>query len=100
MGRFPLDRLAIGLGKIFEVDRARELFQRGLPLIPLMPRNMQVQIELFARGGLAILRNIEAIDYNVWRIRPEVSKCEKLGLLLRLITKKVGNSFRRDPGRR
>jgi hypothetical protein len=25
MGRFPLDRLAIGLGKIFEVDRARTL---------------------------------------------------------------------------
>ena len=81
----------------FEVDRARDLLERGMALVPLMPRHVQADIELFARGGLAILRNIEAIDYNVWRMRPEVSKREKLGLLLRLIAKKIGNSFRRDP---
>jgi squalene synthase HpnC len=80
----------------FEVDRARRLFERGLALIPLMPKSVRPDIELFARGGLAILRNIEAIDYNVWRTRPAVSKREKLGLLLRVLAQKVRNSFRGD----
>jgi len=77
----------------FEVDRARGLFERGLALVPLVPRRVQPDIELFARGGLAILRNIEAIDYNVWRTRPEVSKREKLGLLARVVVQKCRNWF-------
>jgi squalene synthase HpnC len=78
----------------FEVDRARGLFERGLALVPLVPRRVQPDIELFARGGLAILRNIEAIDYNVWQTRPEVSKREKVGLLLRVLSQKFLNRFR------
>jgi hypothetical protein len=46
-----------------------------------MPRELSVQIELFARGGLAILQAIRAIDYDVWRVRPTVSRWKKLGLL-------------------
>ena len=77
----------------FEVDRARDFLTRGLDLIPLVPKNVRPDIELFARGGLAILRNIEAIDYNVWRTRPEVSKREKIGLLLRVIGQKCKGWF-------
>lgn len=79
----------------FEVDRARGLFERGMGLIPLVPRRVQPDIELFARGGLAILRNIEAIDYNVWRTRPEVTKREKIGLLVRVLGQKWRNWFTR-----
>ena len=39
----------------FEVDRARELLHRGRPLIGRMPRALAVDVDLFSRGGLAIL---------------------------------------------
>jgi squalene synthase HpnC len=58
----------------FEVDRAREWLRRGLPLVTVMPGRMQVVIELFIRGGLQILREIERIGYRVWETRPVVRK--------------------------
>ena len=65
----------------FEVARTRGLFDQGLPLVPLVPADVQTDIELFARGGLAILGKIEAASYDVWRARPALSKREKVALL-------------------
>lgn len=65
----------------FQVDRTRGLFLEGLPLISMIPADLQADIELFVRGGLAILDKIAARNYNVWRERPKLSKWEK-GLLL------------------
>lgn len=64
-----------------EVARAEAFLIAGMPLADRMPREFQVQIELFARGGLAIVDAIRAIDYDVWRKRPTVGKWKKLGLL-------------------
>jgi squalene synthase HpnC len=58
----------------FEVDRAREFLEAGLPLVPNLPGRLQVDIELFARGGLKILERIEKIGYRVWETRPVVTK--------------------------
>lgn len=68
----------------FEVDRARKLLEEGLPLVALVPRDVQNDIELFARGGLGILRKIETIGYDVWRQRPVLRKWEKLALVGRV----------------
>jgi squalene synthase HpnC len=65
----------------FEIERARELFYRGWPLIARMPADVQADIELFIRGGLAILRKVESLGYNVWHARPALSKWEKLRLV-------------------
>ncbi len=65
----------------FEVERARALFQKGLPLVDLMPLQVRTDIELFVRGGQAILAKIEAAGYNVWQCRPALAKREKLALL-------------------
>jgi squalene synthase HpnC len=65
----------------FEVDRARALFADGLGLVPLVPAHVRTDIELFARGGLAILDKIAAAGYDVWRARPVLSKREKMALL-------------------
>ena len=43
----------------FEVERAREWFQRGLPLAKMVNRKLALDIDLFSRGGLAILDAIE-----------------------------------------
>jgi squalene synthase HpnC len=64
-----------------EVERARGLFAAGLALVPLVPAEVQTDIELFARGGLAILGKIEQAGYDVWRARPVLCKWEKAALL-------------------
>lgn len=58
----------------FEVDRAKELLAAGLPLADEMPGRLKFDIELFARGGLAILREVERIGYRVWDRRPVLTK--------------------------
>ena len=65
----------------FEVERARQLFTDGLPLVRLVPSDVQTDIELFARGGLGILRKIEEAGYDVWRARPVLRKWDKLALI-------------------
>jgi len=65
----------------FEVKRTRRLFEDGLPLVDRVPEDVRTDIELFAQGGLSILRKIEEIGYNVWQTRPVLKKWEKLALL-------------------
>jgi squalene synthase HpnC len=65
----------------FEVERARRLFAEGRALVPRMPADVQLDIELFIRGGEAILRHIEALGYNVWERRPTVPRWQKAALL-------------------
>jgi squalene synthase HpnC len=65
----------------FEVERTRELFYRGWPLVDRVPAELRPDIELFIRGGLGILRKIERAGYNVWARRPVLSKWEKAVLL-------------------
>ena len=65
----------------FEVERARELFLGGWPLVAQMPADVQADVDLFVRGGLAILRKIEACGFDVLARRPVLSKWDKAALL-------------------
>jgi squalene synthase HpnC len=67
----------------FEVARAREWFERGLPLVKLVDHELALDIELFSRGGQAILNAIERQGYDVLRSRPVISKPQKLWLVMR-----------------
>jgi squalene synthase HpnC len=58
----------------FEVERAQQYLHAGLPLVDDMPGRLQIDIDLFIRGGLQILREIERIGYRVWERRPVVTK--------------------------
>jgi len=64
------------------VARARALFIEGLPLAGMLDRRLALDIELFSRGGMRVLRKIEELDYNVLARRPAISKAERVGLLL------------------
>jgi squalene synthase HpnC len=77
-----------------EVDFARSLFEEGLPLIGLVGRELALDLDLFSRGGLAILRAIELQDFDVLRARPSLSKATKLALVLRAVSGKLLPSFR------
>jgi squalene synthase HpnC len=67
----------------FEVERAREWFMQGMPLIAKVERSLAVDIELFSRGGQEILNAIERQGYAVLGRRPSISKTRKLALVAR-----------------
>src|SRR5271166_3909318 len=67
----------------FEVQRAREWFAQGLPLIANVERPLATDIELFSRGGQEILNAIERQSYAVLGRRPAISKTRKLALVAR-----------------
>jgi squalene synthase HpnC len=64
------------------VDRARALFLEGLPLARMVDRRLAIDLDLFSRGGLHVLRKIEQQNYDVLSRRPAISKLERVGLLL------------------
>jgi squalene synthase HpnC len=73
----------------FEVERARDWFKRGLPLIKKVNRELAVDLDLFSRGGMEILRAIENQDFDVLRSRPVISKPRKLMLVARAAAGKL-----------
>jgi phytoene/squalene synthetase len=64
------------------VDVAREFFLQGLPLARMVDRRLSLDLDLFTRGGLRVLRKIEQLDYDVLRERPSISRLERAWLLL------------------
>lgn len=72
-----------------EVNYARVLFEEGLPLIGKVNRELALDLDLFSRGGLEILRAIEQADYDVLSARPAIGKRTKLSLALRAVTGKM-----------
>src|SRR5262249_15232825 len=69
----------------FEVARARGVMPRGLGLADLVSGRLRREVRLFARGGLAILDRIEAVDYDVFTRRPTLGKAALARLVLRTL---------------
>ena len=73
----------------FEVQRAREWFDRGRPLVGQVNRELAIDLELFSRGGQEILNAIERQGYAVLGNRPSISKTRKLALVARAALHKL-----------
>jgi squalene synthase HpnC len=73
----------------YEVEYARALFEQGLPLIGMVGRELALDLDLFSRGGLEILRAIERRDYDVLSGRPAISKSTQFKLALRAMGSKL-----------
>ena len=73
----------------FEVQRAREWFERGLPLVSKVNRELAIDLELFTRGGQEILNAIERQNYAVLGNRPVISKSRKIALVARAALHKL-----------
>jgi squalene synthase HpnC len=67
----------------FEVERARDWFRQGLPLVGKVDHELAIDLELFSRGGQEILNAIERQGFKVLGNRPAISKSRKLLLLAR-----------------
>ena len=71
----------------FQVDRARDLFQKGQPLVEMVDDSLKLDIALFSRGGISVLDSIERQNYDTLSRRPIVGKARKMYLLLSTLLK-------------
>jgi squalene synthase HpnC len=71
-----------------EVAFTRSMFAAGAPLIGMVDHELAVDLDLFTRGGLEILRAVEARRYDVLSARPSISNSRKAALLLRALIAK------------
>ena len=78
-----------------EVDFAKGMLMEGRALIPRLPGKLALSVDLFNRGGLAILASIVRQDYNVLASRPKLSRFDKTrlmgGALLASMTRRIFN---------
>jgi squalene synthase HpnC len=77
-----VSRAAAGSGRL----RPVALRTSGIPLIGMVDSELALDLDLFSRGGLEILRAIEQRDYDVLSARPAISKTTKIGLALRAVS--------------
>ncbi|NUP98438.1 MAG: squalene synthase HpnC [Armatimonadetes bacterium] len=71
----------------FEVERTRELFRAGLPLLDMLDGHLRRDVALFSAGGWRILDLIARQDYDTLTSRPALGKLGKVSLMLRLLVK-------------
>jgi squalene synthase HpnC/squalene synthase HpnD len=67
------------------IVRTRALFAEGMPLAKIVDARLSVDLEMFSRGGLAVLDAIEAAGYNTLHHRPSVGKAKQARLLGRAL---------------
>ena len=64
----------------FQTERVKKLFADGRQLLKFLPRRLKLQILITIKGGEAIIKKIEEIDYNVLELRPTLSKLDFIKL--------------------
>lgn len=63
------------------VAKAQSCFDEGKPLIGMLDRRLALDIDLFIRGGEAILQEVIRMDYAVIARRPKIGKFRRVGIL-------------------
>jgi squalene synthase HpnC len=79
MARFAVTRLHIAEGRAdkawqdlmqFQVERARDMMQRGAPLGSILGGRIGLEMRLIIAGGNRILNKLENAQYDIYRHRP------------------------------
>src|SRR5690348_4610911 len=63
------------------IARTRALFAQGAPLARMASGRISIDLDMFTRGGVAVLDAIEAMGYDTLHKRPAVSKGKQARLL-------------------
>jgi squalene synthase HpnC len=71
-------------------ERARGLLASGAELERMASGRLRLQLSLYRLGGLAIVRAVERAGYETDRTRPRVSAPEKVGLVVRALSRLQG----------
>ncbi len=74
----------VGLMK-YETARAREMLMSGQALSRMVDHRLRRDVLMFAGGGLAILREIDRVGYDVFRCRPKLTPWQYFILGLRAL---------------
>ena len=61
----------------FEIARVRDLLAEGRALVPRIPGRLAIDVDLFSRGGSAILDRIEARRYDVLSSTPFLDEVDQ-----------------------
>ncbi len=62
----------------FQCNRARAMIESGRPLGRVLPGRMGAELRTIIAGGMAILNKIDAVDGDVFRFRPRLTKWDWL----------------------
>src|SRR5439155_12869861 len=83
------------------IARTRELFAEGMPLAKMVDGRLSIDLEMFSRGGVAVLDAIEAMGFDTLHNRPAISKVKQAGLLGRAMLAYLAGLDRKPekPGR-
>ena len=66
----------------FEVDRAEKLFFEGFSLLGGVNAKLRMQLALYWSGGMAALKEIRKVDYDVLNNDTGLSSISKAGVVL------------------
>ena len=67
----------------YEIQRTKEMFYLGASLPSLVERDLQLELKLVWFGGMAILKKLKAIRYDVLHQRPTLNAANKFMVLCR-----------------
>jgi squalene synthase HpnC len=73
----------------FQIERARAMIASGAPLALRLPGRIGWELRLVVQGGLRILERIEAVDYDVFRRRPQLGPGDWLRMAWRALRMKA-----------
>ena len=79
------------------IARTRVLFAEGLPLAKCVEGKLRIDLEMFSRGGMAVLDAIEAQGYDTLNQRPSISKAKQGALLGRVLLSQLFSAERDLP---
>jgi len=65
------------------IARTRALFAQGAPLAKMVTGRLSIDLEMFTRGGVAVLDAIESQGFDTLHHRPAISKFKQARLLVR-----------------
>jgi squalene synthase HpnC len=71
------------------IARTYALFSQGLPLAERVAPELRIDIELFSRGGIAVLDSIQRMGYNTLAHRPALSRSAQARLLGRALISRL-----------
>jgi squalene synthase HpnC len=85
----------------FECARARRMLQAGAPLGRTLPGRLGLEIRATVEGGAAILDKIDAVEGDVFRHRPVLTKFDWIKIIAKAVMKtgvRPQTEQRRKPG--
>jgi phytoene synthase len=74
---------------VYQTQRAREYFSRGIEILPLLPRRSRACVSALANIYAALLDRIEASNYDIFRERMSLSMRKKFTVASRALVRSV-----------